>query len=476
MIRQRSITRSMTLLFTGTSTVVLLTLGFVISSSVEKHFEEQDMEVLAAKMTLTAHTLERLTWGDDLSQIKQPLNDALVGHHGLDLVVYEPNGVEVYATPSATFPKDWVISRALNAPNTPFTWQAGGQSYRGIADVVQVGSGAGRPMVVAASIDVMHHLAFMQSFVHTLWVFVAAAAALSGLFGWAVVRRGLLPLRTMREQAQVVTAQKLSRRLKVDAVPVELEDLAQSLNDMLARLEEAFERLSDFSSDIAHELRTPVSNLMTQTQVALTRARSAEAYRTILESNAEEFEHMARMISDMLLLAKSENSLRPSSLSAVTLATEVRALFDYYDAVAEERGLHLTVHGDATVSADRAMLRRAVGNLLSNAIRHSTPNTNLYVRISPNGDWIDMRMENIGDPIAPEYLERIFDRFFRIDTARQRSDGTGLGLAIAKSIISAHGGSISAASQGDVTTFLIKLPMVGLDAANVTSSAALRLN
>lgn len=458
MIRKRSITLALTLLFAGASTFVLLALGFVISSSVEKHFEEQDMEVLAAKMKLTRHTLERFTLASDLNQITQPLNDALVGHHGLDLIVYEQKGASVYATQSATFSKELVTVNAVNRPNMPFTWQAGGQSYRGIADVVQIGTG--RKMIVATSLNIMHHLTFMQSFVHTLWAFVAVAAALSGFLGWAAVRRGLLPLRTMREQAQVVTAQQLNRRLKMDAVPVELEDLAQSLNDMLARLEEAFERLSDFSSDIAHELRTPVSNLMTETQVALTRVRSAEEYRNILESNAEEFDHLARMISDMLLLAKSENSHVASNCSQITLATEVTALFDYYDAVAEEKGLRLILEGDAMVNADQTMLRRAIGNILSNAIRHSAPNTSLRVRISEDAGQVAMRIENTGDLIPPEYLERIFDRFFRLDTARQRSDGTGLGLAIARSIIMAHGGTVFASSVGDVTTFSIKLPPI----------------
>jgi two-component system heavy metal sensor histidine kinase CusS len=308
--------------------------------------------------------------------------------------------------------------------------------------------------------DIMHHLAYMQSFVQTLWLFVAIAAAFSGLLGWAAVRRGLQPLRAMRDQAQVVTAQQLNRRVKVDSVPVELEELAQSLNDMLARLEEAFERLSDFSSDIAHELRTPVSNLMTETQVSLTRMRSADEYRSVLESNAEELDHMTRMISDMLLLAKSENSLTASSCTLITLAQEIKALFDYYDAVAEDKGLRLILEGDAIVNADRSMLRRAIGNVMSNAIRHSAPNASINVCISQGTDWVSMRIENTGDFIPEEYLERIFDRFFRVDTARQRRDGTGLGLAIAKSIVSAHGGSISAASSTTITAFTIKLPRV----------------
>lgn len=457
--KKRSITVELTLLFAIASTVVLLALGFVISSSVEKHFEEQDMEVLSAKMMLTRHTLEKFTLASDLHQITQLLNDALVGHHGLDLIVYDSTGDAIYSTPSASFPRELVLISATRHPNQPFQWKAGMQSYRGIADEIPIGSQTGLKVVVATSIDVMHHLAFMQSFVQTLWLFVAGAAALSGILGWAAVRRGLLPLRTMREQAQVVTAQQLNRRVQVDSVPIELAELAQSLNDMLARLEEAFDRLSDFSSDIAHELRTPVSNLMTETQVALTRARTADEYRSILESNAEELDHMARMISDMLLLAKAENSLEAANCTTLSLASEVSALFDYYDAVAEEKGLHLTLEGDASVSADRLMLRRAIGNVLSNAIRHSAPNTTLRVQISSNEDQISLSLENTGDLIPPEYLDRIFDRFFRVDSARQRSDGTGLGLAIAKSIIGAHGGVIYATSSENRTIFTINLPL-----------------
>ena len=244
----------------------------------------------------------------------------------------------------------------------------------------------------------------MRSFLVTLWLFVAGAAALTGVL-------------------------------------------------------EAFHRLSDFSSDIAHELRTPVSNLMTETQVALLRQRSAEDYRRIPESNAEEFEHMARMISDMLLLAKAEHGLVVPSRETVHLAAWFLALFDYYDAVAEEKGLQLTLEGSGEVCADRLMLRRALGNLLSNAVRHSLADAPVHVAISAGPDRVSIRMTNTGEPIPREYWERIFDRFFRVDQARQQSrEGSGLGLAISKSIIVAHGGSITATSKGAVTTFTLELP------------------
>jgi two-component system heavy metal sensor histidine kinase CusS len=146
-----------------------------------------------------------------------------------------------------------------------------------------------------------------------------------------------------------------------------------------------------------------------------------------------------------------------------SVAAEVRALFDYYDAVAEEKGLQLTLEGDGEVSADRLMLRRALGNLLSNAVRHSTPDTTVRVHIRTSPDTISIGVENTGDTIPKGYLERVFDRFFRVDPSRQRSsEGTGLGLAITKSIVIAHGGTISVASIDRVTTFRITLPCAGL--------------
>jgi two-component system heavy metal sensor histidine kinase CusS len=263
----------------------------------------------------------------------------------------------------------------------------------------------------------------------------------------------------MRTQAQGVTAQQLSQRLPVHTIPRELAELAQSLNEMLARLEEAFQRLTEFSSDIAHELRTPVSNLLTQTQVTLSRVRSADDYRQILESNAEEFERMARMISDMLLLAKSDHGLALLQREELSLDDEVRTLFDYFDAVAEEKTVSLRLLGDGAVSADRLMLRRALGNLLSNALRHADPASSVTVRVQTLDKGVEVSVSNQGEAIAPEHLTRVFDRFFRVDPARQRSsDGTGLGLAITQSIVQAHGGSIRAASADGVTTFTINLP------------------
>jgi two-component system heavy metal sensor histidine kinase CusS len=455
---RHSITGRLTLLFVMASSVVLLALGFVIASSVEKHFEEQDMEILAGKMELARHALAKVSSRTELDGFARQLDDSLVGHHGLEMIVFGPAHDVLFATAGADFPHDILAPINEPGPLRPIVWTQGRFSYRGISAQLPTGTSEVPTVLVAVATDIGHHQTFMSAFRKTLWLFVAGAAALSGLLGWVAARRGLAPLRAMREQAAAVNAQRLDRRLPVEAVPAELAELAQTLNEMLNRLEDAFHRLSDFSSDIAHELRTPVSNLMTETQVALSRARTADEYRRVLESNAEEFERMTRMISDMLFLAKAENGLAVPNVEIVDLATQVRELFDYYDAVAEEKHLQLSLEGEGKVAGDRLMLRRALGNLLSNAVRHSPPQGSIRVHITSTQEAVSVTIENSGDAIPAEHLERVFDRFFRGDPARQRGEGAGLGLAITRSIVQAHRGTIAASSGGGVTAFTMALP------------------
>jgi len=454
-----SITRRVTLLFVAASSAVLLALGFVVATAVDRHFEQQDVEHLEGKLALARDTLTTLKSPGDLTFVVQLLDASLAGDLDSEMLIVGFNGSVLFATGRIQFPLDQVFDSAKKRPLQPLVWRIGKQNYRVMTAVLPTGISPESRMVIAVATSITPHEAFMRSFLYTLWLFVASAAVLTGVLGWAAARRGLAPLRTMRQQAQVVTAQQLGNRLQVDSMPVELAELAQSFNDMLARLEDAFKRLSDFSSDIAHELRTPVTNLMTQTQVALSKNRDVEEYRDILASNADELDHMSRMISDMLLLAKAENGLVVPNRKIVHLATEARTLFDYYEAVAEEKGLQFALQGDATVSADQLMLRRALANLLSNAIRHATANSILRVHLSHDAKAVWISVENTGETIAPEHLERIFDRFFRVDRSRQHnSEGNGLGLAITKSIVLAHGGTIHASSISDTTRFTIWLP------------------
>ena len=459
---RKSISFRLTLLFSAISTTVLLALGVLIGDTVERHFVEQDMELLSGKLHLVSHLLEKVQTPADLDALPMQLEDSLVGHHGLAMLMRAADGITLFTTDAAEFPPSLLARHTIQTPPQPQVWQlktpSGDQPLRGIAALLPTGNADRPPLLVAVAVDITQHEHFISSFRRTLWLFVAIAAALAGLLGWFAVRRGLAPLQAIRQGAAGVTANKLNYRLALDAVPVELADLAETLNDMLARLEDSFQRLKDFSSDLAHELRTPISNLMTETQVALTRARSADEYREVLASNAEEYERLARMISDMLFLAQADNGLIIPNRKPVDLTTEVRELFDFFDALAEEKTLRLSLTGSGQVLGDKLMLRRALANLLANAIRHSTPGGSIQVSIAEKNSGTTLTIKNTGEPIPPEHLSRIFDRFYRTDPSRHNhGEGAGLGLAITRSIIRAHGGEISAHCTMDSVSFEIQM-------------------
>lgn len=458
--RGPSLTLRLTLLFALASAFVLFLLGLLIGNAVERHFEEQDLEVLSGKMQLAKHILERSPGGQPKESLAQQLDDALTGHHGLIVVVYGANGETLYANEAMTFPPDFLVTTAPKQEQ-PVKWTTSdGLQWRGISSAVKLAAGGGAGYSVAIATGIAHHEHFMTSFRQTLWGFMGLATLAMGLLGWFAVRRGLIPLQAIKQQAAEITANRLHTRLPVESIPVELADLADTLNGMLSRLEESFQRLSDFSSDLAHELRTPVSNLLTQTQVTLSKVRSADDYRDILASNAEEFERLSRTISDMLFLAKADNDQIIPHQEVIEMAEEVADLLEYYEILAEEKEIKLSHTGQGRVIGDRLMLRRAISNLLSNAVRHTPNGGTIVTRIARTAEGgTVLTVENTGKTISPEHLPRLFDRFYRVDNSRFRTtENAGLGLAITRSILLAHGGDITASSGNGLTTFVMRLP------------------
>lgn len=457
MLRRFSLTTRLTVIYTLVSALVLLGMALIIALTVSRHFEELDGDTLQDKIHLIQGIVAKATSPIDL---RERLEDSLQNHPGLHVQIDDRAGVPLYASSAFRFP-EWLVRPPTGlSQQAVTTWRDGEQEYRVLSALVPRHDPLGGDLRVWAALDTHHHADFMRSLQATLWTYLALAAMLSGLLGWWVARTGLAPLRAMKARAQAVTAQRLDERMPAEAVPIEMADLADSLNDMLQRLQNDFQRLSEFSSDLAHELRTPISNLMTQTQVALAQPRNADIYRDILASNAEEFQRLARMVSDMLLLAKAEHGLLLPSNEDISLADEVQALFDFYEALADEHGITMHMSGEGHVNGDRLMLRRAISNLLSNALRYTPVQGRVHVDIETSGDSVTLSVENSGATISPELLPRLFDRFFRADKSRAHpdSDGAGLGLSIARAIVQAHGGSASVSSSDGQTRFTLAMP------------------
>lgn len=437
-----TLTARLTALYTLVSATVLLGLGGLTVLAVQAHFDELDQATLRDKV----HLIQELgSTSASLAEFTTRLHDVMHSHHGLAVTVRNADGI--------LFRSESMHADGSEAALPPAHWQT-------VQDTLpSPGPGEGT-LSVQAALDPIHHTHFMGRFQLILWAYVALATLASGLLGWLAARNGLSPLRAMKARAQAVSAHRLDERMPVDAVPVELADLAQSLNDMLLRLQTDFERLSAFSSDLAHELRTPISNLLTETQVTLSQKRMADDYRNTLASNSEELQRLARMVSDMLFLAKTEHGLALPHPEAIALDTEVAALADFYEALAADKCLQLVTEGAAQMEGDRLMVRRALSNLLSNAIRHAPAHGQVCIAIRSTSQGAEVSVSNQGEAIAPDVLPRLFDRFYRADTARRHpaSDGAGLGLAITRAIMQAHGGTVSASSEHGINRFTLVFP------------------
>ena len=455
-----SLTARISLFFALASSLVLLSTGYFLAQVVATHFEEGDRHELNGKLELIQNLFSQSVTPDDIKRLPHLLHDSLVGHHGMQVAVNDEYGHLIFATPESAFPavlQTACQQRSLLCEGKLLQlWTHQGTPYRGLA--VSLRTGNGQAYSVLLGLDIEHHEVFMNTFRVGLALAIALAALATAGLGWAVTRWGLAPLRQVTQTVSGISAERLTDRLSDANLPAELIPLATAFNAMLARLDDSFRRLSEFSSNIAHELRTPISNLMTQTQVALSSARDKHAYKEILYSSLEEYERMAQMVSDMLYLAQSDNGLLKPGSEIVDLANETQNLFDYFEAWAEERAVLLTRSGSASVPGDKLMLRRALSNLISNAIRHTPAGQAVNVTLSAHDALATVTVENVGDTIPAEHLPRLFDRFYRVDPSRQRKgDGAGLGLAIVKSIVDAHGGTIRVISANNRTAFLLNL-------------------
>ncbi len=457
MKRPPSLTLRLTLLFTIAAMVGLLAFGWIVEQALKNHFSSEDLHEIKVVTQAVEESLSQLQADSDLAQIKQRLDDILVGHHGALLHISDAAGRLIYSSPGPDLSLMPALSPDQLAPDGIQQWSDSRHNYSALVQQVAGKSGADYTVIIAVITD--HYLHFLHEFRRTLWIMVIGGIVVMGLMGWIAVRHGHRPLHHIVDQISRISANELNTRLDPGAVPAELTELALSFNELLQRMEEAFNRISNFSADIAHELRTPVTNLMTQSQVTLSQVRSMEEYREILYSNMEEYERMAQMIDDMLFLAKADNGLHPPNAEDVDLENEVRSLFDYYEAWAEERRVSLALKGAAHIQGDRLMLRRALGNLLSNAIRHTPAGSTVNVQLGSAGSRVHIAVQNPGAPLPAEQIARIFDRFYRTDPSRQQSgEGAGLGLAIVKSIVKSHGGKIVATSDKTCTQFRVSLP------------------
>lgn len=446
----------------GTVLVVLLAiLAFV---ALTHELDSLAKNSLEKKMEQIQHSLSMDLSVSDISRKPHSLLDQVMGHDNLNLTILDKS------TPTAP-----LLSVGSELPDPTLTWTEAVTASLDKVSYVSRSDGKGKHFLTATrlmtltngetvpvllSIDRSNDEALLSAYLSSTLIALPLLLILIGISAWAIVQRGLSPLREFRKVAAMVSTQDLSHRLSVVNMPQELSELAHGINFMLHRLDSGVQQLSQFSDDLAHELRTPITNLMGKAQVTLSRERPAEEYKAVLESCTEELERVTRIVSDMLFLAQVSHPAALVPFESIALEVEARRVAELFSLSAEEKRISLSVSGSGRTCGDRLMIQRAISNLLSNAIRHCPAGQTISIVIESHAEEVSVRVGNPGTGIQPQHLPHLFDRFYRVDNSRSRAEGgTGLGLAIVRSIMSLHEGSADAQSlPGSATVFRLAFP------------------
>ncbi len=322
-----------------------------------------------------------------------------------------------------------------------------------------VGAPAKNKRLLQLALDVTQDEKVLAKYREMLVIVLGIGICCSAAVGMVIVRKGMRPLKEITYAAQRITASQLDERIDPAQWPQDLAELATAFDEMLARLEASFKRLAQFSADLAHEFRTPMTSLRGQAEWALSKTRSPDECRRVLEASMEEYERLSRMIDSLLFLARSENAETVLQQAPFSAAKEIQAVADLFDAAVEEKGVALEIKGDARLKGDAGLFRRAISNLLDNSLRHTPAGGRIVISVRElERDGAEVRVEDTGCGIAAEHVPKLFDRFYRVDPSRHQP-GAGLGLSLVKSIVELHGGTVSLQSEpGNGTSVVLKFP------------------
>ncbi|WP_394782336.1 heavy metal sensor histidine kinase [Undibacterium sp.] len=454
------------MLFALVACLVMASLGMYLYSAARQALE------MRADYTLIGRVEHFRNLFHDLYDVKQmeerpALFESMLGNEQ-DVRIFRHMGEPpfIHVNPGNMTPPD-MTPVGIGMPLTPDALHEGtrpdGVRVRWVSALAEVGEHNDKVEIIAAYV-MTQESKVLSSYLLRVIVAVALTVLLTTALGFAILRRGLRPLQTMGNQADEITPANLSARLLTEDAPPELRKLADAFNAMLDRLEAGFEHLSQFSGDLAHEIRTPVNILMGQTQVTLGQPRRLEEYEQVLESNLEELARLSRIIENILFLANTDHATLAVERVDIPLEDELSKVADYFEGIAEERELHFEQEAAGSSYANLVMWRRAVNNLVINAVRYGKSGTAIKLRASANGQGSTIIVENQCDLISQEHLGSMFNRFYRGDKSRNEfTESNGLGLSIVKAIMSLHGGnaSVSYSEQHGTISFRLDFPAAG---------------
>ncbi|MDA8259007.1 MAG: heavy metal sensor histidine kinase [Betaproteobacteria bacterium] len=454
-----SIAARLTFWYALLSVVLIASAGSVLYWVLVDRLRQEDDQMLMGRIAeiraILLHPTDSVVFREELQREASMLS-------GTYLRVLDSQGAIVVEAPTS----EAIFSRHKSADpffETPgdergADWRSGdGEMYRVMSARIAIRSG----FTVQVAMSRLKEEEVLAAYRRTLWFAVSAALVIAVVAGYLIARRGLRPISRLASIVAELSAAHLHRRVADDAWPQELRPLAANFDQLLARLEQSFVRISRFSADIAHELRTPLHILRGEAEMALSKVRSSEDYRMCIESAAEEYERLTRMVDALLFLARTEHPDAHLDKKPLALDHEIAAVCAFHQAMADEQEITLSTGGAGIVLADSGLLRRVLGNLIANALRHTPSGGRIVVESKETPDReTEIVVSDTGDGIPAQDLPHVFDRFYRADSARLRQGtGTGLGLAIVQSIMQLHGGTVSLHSElGHGTTVRLKFP------------------
>ena len=442
--RPRSIASQLVLLFT-LAAAFLLSCGLgVFYLIVVRHAFEEDNEFLADRLSALRGELSQTGALASLTPTLRNSRASKVEAYWVRVI--DSKGDIVTETPkmsSLLSPTVFPDPQGKTSIDRPKNYRTNKRLFSLVATVEQVD---GQPYVIQLAQDRSSDEQFVTQFAFVLGGALALGIMASAVIAIAVTKRGLWPLQRMTQSLERIDPTHLNERLGRTTWPRELQPVATAFDAMLARLEDSFTRLSQFSADLAHELRTPISNIRGEAEVTLTRPRTSEEYRNVIESITGECERLSGIVDNLLFLARAEGVDRQIECDVFAARPAIEKIASYYRTIAEERGISITNEGEGDVCADRLLFDRALSNLLDNALRFTPDRGSITIATQTRKDATELTVTDTGSGIPPQHLPHIFDRFYRVDSSRS-SHGAGLGLALVKSITDLHGGSVAVASE-----------------------------
>jgi two-component system heavy metal sensor histidine kinase CusS len=403
------------------------------------NFGEKQADELDHKSQLVEHLLKEAEKGGDLAFLRHKLDDFFSMQDDVSLSISHAGKTLFQSRPTAG--GRW-MRRDLVVP-----WQQNGLTTQ---------------LQVQIGVNMAQEARLLERLAWTLLGAVVLGTALVSLTGMWLVRRGLRPLKALADRTAAMAPDKANQPIDALAFAEELRPWIMQFNALLLRVQRAYVQLESFNADVAHELRTPLANLIGSTELALTRRRSNEELQTVLASNLEEIGRLSGIVTDMLFLSKADRGTSTRSRAVVSLAAQARDVIDFYDAMLDEAGLKAEVRGDTMADVDAALVRRALSNLLGNAIRFATPASTIRIDIARDSDEFTISVVNRGEPIEAAALPRLFERFYRAAQARDGSTRHhGLGLSIVEAIARMHCGRVFASSQDGETRIGFTVRRIG---------------